>query len=711
MSGVLFSQDWWQIAQLKPQLKNHVLVSSHRYRGRRYYVLMDQTSGQSRRLSPESYWIVGRMDGQQSVADLWDEASRALGSDLPTHEEVLQLLASLYQANLIKMDASGEITELLQRQQDNFERRWLAKLKSPLSIQIPLVDPNKFLNATQTWVAPMFTPFAFVLWGICIICLSIFAGLHWEALSSNVADRVLAMDNLLLMAFIYPLVKLLHELGHGYCVKKYGGEVHEMGVMLLVFVPIPYVDATASAAFNRKYKRILVAAAGIMVELFIAALAMFVWVNSEEGLVKSIAFNVVFIAGVSTVLVNGNPLLRFDGYYVFSDLLEIPNLGQRANKFWAHIVKKLFFGIRGLPPIAIDKKEALWLFWYGAASYLYRIVLMVTIVLFVAQKYFFVGVVLAFWAFVNSFIWPTVSAFKKMIKDSDIKQSKRNPWGVTSLFLATLIALFCVPLPLTTTVQGVTDIDPINRVVVGENCFISSLEVLPGTRVMSGDLLVRCENPELEVNINLLALQLQEVKAKRQGFWDSPTSAQLVDKEIERLETELEEMSERISALNIFAYSTGVWWVKKPESLEGKFYPRGSVLGYILQEENMNVLAMVEEADIDLLRGSVEHVSAKRSSNLSIIHHPQSWHVQPATTKTLVSQALSDQYGGNIVLNPGATENKAIGNYFNLEFRFEQWQNPRVEERVFLKFDHGDEALGLRCYRALRRIFLRYFDV
>ena len=247
MSANLFSRDWYRIAELKPSLRAHITVHAHRYRGKRWYVLEDHITGQVRRLSPESYLIVGLMNGTRSVDRLWDLASQRLGADMPTHEELLQLLASLYQANLIRMDISGDIGELFERGKEAQRRQWISKLKSPLSIKIPLVDPENFLRATEKYVRPLLTRTFLVLWCLLVGYALLLVGEHWEALTRNVSDRVLAADNLLLLWLIYPIIKLIHELGHGYCIKRGGGEVHELGIMLLVLIPMPYVDASSTA--------------------------------------------------------------------------------------------------------------------------------------------------------------------------------------------------------------------------------------------------------------------------------------------------------------------------------------------------------------------------------------------------------------------------------------------------------------------------------
>ena len=134
MTATLFSRDWYRIAELKPRLRDHITVHAHRYRGKRWYLLEDHITGQVRRLTPQSYLIAGLMNGERSVDQLWDISSHRLGEEMPTHEEMLQLLASLYQGNLIRMDIGGDVDELFERGHEARRKRWLAKLKSPLSM-------------------------------------------------------------------------------------------------------------------------------------------------------------------------------------------------------------------------------------------------------------------------------------------------------------------------------------------------------------------------------------------------------------------------------------------------------------------------------------------------------------------------------------------------------------------------------------------------
>src|SRR4030095_8480768 len=135
---------------------------------------------------------------------------------------------------------------------------------------------------------------------------------HWSELANSAPERILALDNLVLLWIVFPIVKLAAELGHAYATKLQGGEVHELGVMLLVLSPIPYVDSSAANRMRSKWRRALVGLAGVTVEIFLAALALYVWLAVEPGLVRAAAFDVMVVAGVSTLLFNLNPLLRYD---------------------------------------------------------------------------------------------------------------------------------------------------------------------------------------------------------------------------------------------------------------------------------------------------------------------------------------------------------------------------------------------------------------
>ncbi|PTN51933.1 hypothetical protein DAI43_07070, partial [Achromobacter xylosoxidans] len=211
--------------------------------------------------------------------------------------------------------------------------------------------------------------------------------MHWQALTHNIWDQVFSTGNVLAMALVYPVVKAIHELGHACAVKARGGEVHEIGLMFLLLVPIPYVDASAASAFADKRWRMLAGGAGILVELFLAAVAMIVWTQQDPGLGRSLAYTVIVLCGVSTLFMNGNPLLRYDGYYVLSDAIEIPNLGQRANGYLGYLFKRYALGLRGVEAPRATPGERAWFAGYAVLSFCYRMFIMFLAIFIMAGQF------------------------------------------------------------------------------------------------------------------------------------------------------------------------------------------------------------------------------------------------------------------------------------------------------------------------------------
>ena len=383
MSDSFFSPSWYRVAELKPRLRSHAQLHRHEYRGRVWYILQDLAGGKSHRFSPAAWRFIGLMDGRLTVQELWDAVSRDSGDDAPTQDEVIRLLGQLHAADALICDVMPDSEELFRRFGKHERMKLKQRLWTPLAVRFPLFDPEQFLERSYPGVRFLFSWFGAVLWLAVVGTGAVMAASHWGDLTEGIVDRALTPQNLVLLWFVYPLVKALHELGHGYAAKYAGGEVHEIGIMLLVLVPVPYVDVSSTWGVRDKRKRMLVGAAGIAVELFLGALAMFVWLNAESGAVHAIAYNVMLISGVSTLLFNGNPLLKFDGYYVLSDAIEIPNLATRSNKYLGYLIQRYLFGLKNADSPAETRGERVWFVIYGIAAFLYRMFIMFVIILYI----------------------------------------------------------------------------------------------------------------------------------------------------------------------------------------------------------------------------------------------------------------------------------------------------------------------------------------
>ena len=331
----------------------HTQFHRHEYRGEVWYVLQDHAKGRFYRFAAPAYQVLVQMDGQRTVQDLWEQATERFGDDAPTQGDMIQILSQLHAADVLLCDVSPDTAELLRRSEKVGKAKWKMNLRSPLALRFPLWDPDRFLSRTLVAVRPFMGILGALLWLGVVGTAATLAVVHWPDLTENIVDRVLSAQNLLALWLIFPVIKALHELGHGYALKHWGAECHEMGIMLLVLTPIPYVDASSAAEFRERYRRALVGAAGILVEVFVASLALFAWLSLQPGVMRSSAYNVLLIGSVSTVLFNANPLLRYDGYYILSDWLEIPNLRQKSMEYSLGLIKRHVFRVKSpipLPP-------------------------------------------------------------------------------------------------------------------------------------------------------------------------------------------------------------------------------------------------------------------------------------------------------------------------------------------------------------------------
>ncbi len=714
MRQSLFSQSWYKVAELKPRLRSHAQIHRHTYRGKDWYVLQDHSTGRFHRFSPQVYLIIGLMDGRRTLKEIWDAACGSLGDDMPTQDEVVGVLAQLHRADVLQADIPPDISDLHLRHQTWRRSRWVSFLRSPMAIRFPLLDPDRFLDRTQFLVRPLFSWVGMLLWCIVVGTALFYVPMHWDDLTANLADRVLSLENLLLLWLVYPIVKTLHEFGHAYMVKRWGGEVHEMGIMLLVLMPIPYVDASSSSALWDKRKRMLVGGAGILVEGFLAAVAMFVWMNVETGAVRAVAYNVMLIAGVSTLFFNGNPLLRFDAYYVLGDFLEIPNLGTRANRYLGYLLQRYLFWVSNLQTPAASSGEAGWLLFYAVASFVYRIFISVRIILFVAGKFFVIGVVLAIWAASSMLVFPFMRVLRLLFTDGRL-QARRVRIVLTSALISGLLAVlvFWVPFPIFTMAEGVVWVPEQSQIYAGAAGFVRQVVATPGAAVAQGDLLVRCEDPELATRVAVLEARLRELDARhRLSVVTDRTEAEVVKDEMQRVRAELRRARERQKELMIHSPVAGTFLLPQVEDWPDRFVQRGAPVGYVVDFSEVIVRIVVPQSDVDRVRHTTRKLEARLSESIDRIIPSLMAREVPAASKKLPSLALSLEGGGAIALDPRENEEpQAFEKHFHFEIELPQVAINRVGERVYVRFEHDPEPLAYRWYQDVRRLLLRRFDI
>ena len=314
------------------RMRADLRVQQIRFQGRGSWIVKDPVSLRYFQLTEEEHTVLRMLDGDTSLTEIKDEFERRYAPQVVTYEGLQSLLHLFHQRGLVYADAIGQGAQLLERRRVRARRLLISKLTGLLFIRLPGVDPERFLN----WLYPKIR-WMYSRWFVVTGMLLVFSAIALVTIQFNAFCAMLptfhqffTARNVFWMMMALAIAKILHELGHALTCKHFGGECHEIGMAFLVFTPCLYCDTSDTWMLSNRWHRALVGVAGMWVEIILASACTFVWWFSQPGIVHYLCLSTIFICSVSTVVLNGNPFLRYDGYYVLSDLLEIPNLWQRS---------------------------------------------------------------------------------------------------------------------------------------------------------------------------------------------------------------------------------------------------------------------------------------------------------------------------------------------------------------------------------------------
>ena len=693
------SPSWYRVATLRPRLRSHARVHRHEYRGRRWYVLQDRMSRRSHRLNPPAHYLVGLMDGRRTLQELWDAAAQRFGDQAPTQDEVIQLLGQLHAADLVQSEGAPDVDELLRRARRTRNRTLMAKLLAPLAIKVPLFDPDRMLERWLPWFRPLFGPAGALLWLALVGWGAFSAAQHWNELTQDIGNRVLAPENLLVLGLVFPLLKAAHEFGHACAVKAWGGEVHEMGVMFLVMMPVPYVDASAASAFAQRRQRVIVGAAGMAVELCIASAALLFWLDMQPGLPRAVLFN-------------ANPLLRFDGYYILSDLIDIPNLRQRAQQYLGAVLQRGLFGIAN-DAVQATPREAAWFLFFSIASFIYRLTVTFAIAVFIGSHYFVVGVLLAIWAVATGIFAPVLWLVGFIAFSPRLRRHRTRAVLTSSALAAALFVLvFVVPVPSWTNAQGVLWDAEQSVVRSGADGFVQRVAAQPGSRVRRGDPLVEADDPLLLPRLKMVRAEKEAAEARYQAERMENLSASLVTQEkLKALDADLQRLEERMRDLVVRAPGDGIFALAAPENLPGRFLKQGEQIAHVIPEGRVTCRVLVTQQQVHLVRSGTRAVRARLAERPRETVEARVLREVPLAMDRLPSLALSQAGGGEVALDPRTGAPKALQTHFELEIELLTERPAGAGGRVYLRFEHEPETAGRQVWRAAQQLYLKLFAV
>lgn len=705
-------QRWQQVAAQRLKLRDTVSVDRLRYRGVNWYVLRNQLDRQQFRVDAGTYRLLSHLDGQRTLAE--SVALLSAGEQGSTDRNaLLALLLQLHTAEMLASDAPQDPAMLVgqrrRRQGQASRARWF-RLLSP---RFALLDPDHFLERTLGRVRWVFSPVVAALMLVLLVTAGLTALIHWDALLVYGAQRADDPRSWLLLACLYPLIKAAHELGHGYAAKRAGAAVNEMGITLLVFLPVPYVDASAASVLPAKRDRMLVGAAGILVELVLSAAALLAWLALPDGLVRDAAFATLLIGGLSTLLFNGNPLLRFDGYYVLSDAIEVPNLASRSARYYGYLYRRYLLGMRHWAAPVYATGERRWFVFFGAASTLYRISISIAIAVFLVNAIPLLGLMLAAWMVAVQLLFPLVRQLRFLLFDPALSGSRPSAWLRFSLVVTPLLATIALlPAPRFTVAEGVVMMPEHAVVRAGVGGFMRAQHIADGDRVSRGDLLFSLDDPEIDMEIQALKAHVRELRALRDALGlEKRSEREIRTQRLRQAVTDLAELRQRHAGLVLRSPADGIVRLSGYPDPIGRWIEQGGLLAYIADQEDVRIRVAAGQEDAVRIQQGIEQITVRLAGPGQPVMHAELLREIPAGSDLLPSAALGSRGGGSIPVDARDERGmRTLHNVYAFDIRLPYMQVLRyVGRRAHVRFDHPAQPVLSGIQLRIRRFLVDEF--
>jgi putative peptide zinc metalloprotease protein len=734
-----FHEAWYRVAGLRPRLLSGVRVHRQHFRGQPWYILENPANDQYSRISEEGYRFIGLLNGRRTVSDVWRICNDQLGDRAPTQGEAIQLLGQLHAANLLYVELAPDSEALFTRYRKRVTREVQNYLMNLLFLRIPLLDPDRFLDHWVGIFGRLFSWVGLVLW-LALVGTGLYFVIGDAGDLISQSSDVLNPENLVFLYLCFTVVKIIHEFSHAFACKRFGrlngsgGEVHQMGVMFLVLFPLPYVDASSAWAFRNKWHRAIVGMAGVLAELVIASIAAVVWAYTSTGTPHIIAYNVIFVASVSTVLFNGNPLLRFDAYYVLTDLIEIPNLAQRCRQYYSYLGRRYVWGLKKVWNPAYTVGERFWFVGYGATSAVYRLYISVRILLFLNSRLpealFFIVPILALSGIVGWLLVPTGRFLYYLATSEELVRNRPRAVGTTmAVALILIVALGVIRLPDHRRIEGIVEPEGLALIHAGTDGFVTNF--LPSqTKVTAPDsnlpgegatpstqpALVEAVNPALEAERRGLAAERRVLVVRRQeAVLKEVAAAQILDEQLAALDEKIARVQQELSFLHLTAPSSGTWVSPEIEFTKGKFVRRGESLGVVANLDDLLVRATAgQNVAALLIEQAAKEVEIRANGRPDPTVTGTIEQIFPAGQEQLPSQALGYAVGGWMpvdVRDPSGT--KTAEKFFEIRIRphLEEPDQWRTGQRVVVRVTLRPKPLAAQVYHYGRQLFQRRFHI
>ncbi len=563
------------------------------------YLVEDAVNSKYYTIGIPEYTFISCLDGRTSVAKALSLTARAVPQDALTEDDAATICRWLIDAELAFTAESTDSQRLAQAANKRAGFQWTQW--NPLFMKLPLCFPDRVLDRMLPWTGWLYSgttgavTFALVL----VAAYRVFA--QWDRFAAA-SVGVFTPSRWIWLGLCWLALKIVHEISHGAVCKKYGGSVHEAGVILILFAPLAYVDVTSSWRFKSKWQRIHTAAAGMHIEILIASLAALGWAATAPGFVNDLCFHLVLMAGATTLLFNANPLMRFDGYYILADLLDVPNLYADGQLFLRYLARRYVLGVPAELSSGSPARD-LFIRLYGVAAFCWRTTVSFCLILAAATLFHGAGLVVALLATVMWLVVPAVKLAVYLFRGDGWENPNRLRFAcvVVPALVCAFLFVNKVPWPGVTLAPAIVEYAPLAVVRAGSPGFVRQIEVQSGQFVEQGQLIAILENQELELELRDLAAAIEQTILKGRVFKQREQMAayQAEQKELESLRKQYAEKRAEVEQLTVRAPLSGRVIARDPRALLGTYASPGSEIVSLGNEHQKELRLAIEQEDVD----------------------------------------------------------------------------------------------------------------
>jgi len=683
-------------------LRDDLEVSRHVFRGESSYILHDPVSFKSHRFNHADYQILVSLSRHRSLGSIFESLVASGGLTQEREREFYEFILFLHRAGFLSLPiADGALLyrRYLANQALKRSKRWL----SFVYLDIPVWDPDGFLGRTVQYARPFFTLPAVFAW-LVMLSIAIYTGIVRRRELAEPLANLLAIQNLLIMWFTLAGLKLIHELGHAYACKCYGLRVPTLGVYLVAGVPCAYVDASASWSLPNSRARIVICLAGMYFESVVAAISMFVWAATSPGLWNAIAYNTMFLAGVATVLFNLNPLMKYDGYFILCDLVQIPNLGQRAQEYTTGLAKKLILGLSGGTRPAMRAERTILLV-YGLTAPVYRVFVLCGITILLASRFYTAGLLLGT-TYIAYILVTRCRSLAKYLWHAQETAPVRPRAVAASIAVFILAPTLAALLPIRTSIQasGITFAGTETRVRAETAGFLTHLAVRGGETVQANTELATLANDSLGDQLAEAEARLRTAEVRREAYrFKQPAQAIEEDARAEAFKLTVRERKRQSDALTIRASQEGTIRSCLQKSDIGRYIPIGGEIA-VLTSGLPEIRFLLDAEELTSTRPSLDQqVDCRLLSAPGKVIRGVITSISPAGNRGISLTGLTHLAGGGIVVQPETGQ--AMQPYFMVVVSLQKELDPAVKHgmRAVASLPSRYEPMGLHLYRRMVR--------